>query len=366
MPPIHIMIKPVSGACNLHCRYCFYADEVSHRMTPSYGILQPDTMQALIRKAFLYADDGITFSFQGGEPTLAGVDFYRRFLKTVSEYNTRRLPVSYSVQTNATLLSDELCALFAEHRFLIGVSLDGTKATHDALRTDQSGKGTHDAVQRGIALLKKHKVDFNILCVVTKEVADNARAVWKALAPYGHIQFIPCIDGLDGVAMPFSLDAERYGRFLVEIFDLYRAAFFSSSPVEERRMDNYLAMLLGYPPEHCGMCGECGVYFLCEADGSIFPCDFYVLDAWKLGNIRETSFARMVKGEVMQRFQAEGRQLPEDCRSCKYVTICRGGCRRDREPTLTANRFCESYKYFFDRRLADLSALADAVRSNMS
>lgn len=365
MPPIHIMIKPVSGACNLHCRYCFYADEVSHRATPSYGVMQPDTMQTLIRKAFLYAEDAISFSFQGGEPTLASIGFYRSFIKTVGEYNTRGLQISYSLQTNATLLTDELCALFAEHHFLIGVSMDGTEATHNALRTDTDGNGTHAAVLHGIALLKKHKVDFNILCVVTKEVADNVRAVWKALAPFGHIQFIPCIDALDGTEMSFSLDAKRYGEFLVEVFDLYRSSFFSASPVRERRMDNYLSMFLGYPPEHCGMSGECGVYFLSEADGSIFPCDFYALDAWKLGNIRETSFARMVKGETMQRFRVEGGQLPEICRTCKYVAICRGGCRRDREPTLQANRFCESYKYFFDRRLDDLRALAAAVRSNM-
>ena len=365
MPPIHIMIKPVSGACNLRCRYCFYADELARRAKPSPGVMDRETVRALIRKAFIYADGAVTFSFQGGEPTLAGASFYRFFIDEVSRCNTRGLPVSYGLQTNATLLTDELCELFAKHGFLIGVSLDGPKEIHDALRGDAAGGGSYDAVRRGIALLRRHRAEFNVLSVLTREAAGRIGEVWEELSPYGYLQFIPCIDALDGKAAPWSLDPETYGRALVEIFDRYRDAFFSSSPVRERRMDNYLSMLLGYPPEHCGMSGRCGVYFLCEADGGVYPCDFYALDEWKLGNIRETSFARMEAGPAAKRFAAEGSRRPEKCRDCRYLFLCGGGCRRDREPSLTENRFCESYRYFFDRRLAGMRALADAVRKRM-
>ena len=362
MPPIHVMLKPVSGACNLRCRYCFYADEAAHRAAASYGVMSEETARTLIRKTFLYADDAVTFSFQGGEPTLAGLEFFRAFVKTVGEYNTRRLRVDYSLQTNATLLDDAFCAFFREQGFLVGVSLDGTAETHDAQRVDPSGGGTHEAVLHGISLLQKHGVEFNILCVVTRAVADSLPAVWRALAPFGHLQFIPCIDGLDGEATADSLDAARYGKMLVEAFDLYRAAFFTAAPVRERRMDNWLSMLLGYPPEACGMTGACGVYFLCEADGSIFPCDFYALDEWKLGSICESSFARLVKSDAMRRFQEEGSRQPAACADCRYFPLCRGGCRRDREPSLTANRFCESYQYFFDRRFDALESLALEVQ----
>ena len=364
MPPLHIMIKPVSGACNMQCRYCFYADEANHRSTASFGIMQSDTMNTLVRKAVIYAEGRVTFSFQGGEPTVAGVEFYRDFVKTVSEYNVRGLSVSYSLQTNATLLTDEFCAFFAKHGFLIGVSLDGTKEIHDSLRTCADGKGTYSSVMYGIELLQKHGVEFNILCVMTKSVAENIKEVWKSLSVYGNIQFIPCIDGLDGKAAQFSLDAESYGNALIEIFDLYKAAFSTSSPVRERRMENYIAMLLGYPPEHCGMLGRCGVYFLCEADGSVFPCDFYVLDEWKIGNVNETSFARMVKSDVMQRFWHEGMEVPAKCRACEYFMLCRGGCRRDREG-LCENRFCQSYKHFFKNRLPNMKALAEIAKKNM-
>ncbi len=348
--------------CNMHCRYCFYVDEASHRMTSSFGRMCDDTVNTLVRKAFVYADGAVSFTFQGGEPLLAGLDFYRTFVKTVGEYNTRRISVSYALQTNATLLDDGFCAFFAEHGFLIGVSLDGTRDIHDSLRRDRYGEGTHSSVMSGIRLLQKHNVDFNILCVVTKLVAENISKAWRELSKYGHLQFIPCIDGLSGETSDFSICAEDYGKALVEIFDLYRAAFFTASPVRERRMDNYLSMLLGYLPEHCGMSGRCGQYFLCEADGGVYPCDFYVLDEWLMGNINETSFARMAKSDTMQRFLEEGSSFSDTCKGCKYFALCFGGCRRDREPSLDKNRFCESYKYFFDRRLADMQRLAAAIK----
>ena len=352
MPPISIMIKPVSGACNLQCRYCFYADEATHRQTLSYGVMQSETVRNLVRKAFIYSDDAISFTFQGGEPLLAGIEFFKSFVNCVSEYNTKRLQISFSVQTNGTLLDDEFCAFFAENNFLVGVSLDGTKEIHDSLRGN-----SYDDTMKGIRCLQKHSVEFNILCVLTNNIADNLQDVWKALAPFRYIQFIPCIDGFYGESYPYSLDAATYGKALVKIFDLYKTALYSGAPISERRIDNYLSLLAGFPPEHCGMSGECGMYFLCEADGSIFPCDFYVLDEWKLGNINETSFMRMDKGDIMSRFQSEGRQIPDECHNCKYFLFCRGGCRRDREPTLLTNRFCESYKYFFDKRLDDMKSL---------
>ncbi|MBQ7171680.1 MAG: SPASM domain-containing protein [Clostridia bacterium] len=362
MPPIHIMVKPVSGSCNLRCRYCFYADETSRRAEPCRGVMGEETVRALIRKAFFYADGAVTFSFQGGEPTLAGAGFYRSFLAEVGRSNTRGLPVAFALQTNATALTDELCELFSQNGFLVGVSLDGPKEIHDALRADAGGAGSYDAVRRGIALLRRHRADFNLLCVLTEGSAARIGEVWEELAPFGHLQFIPCLDALDGKETAFSLRAETYGRALVEIFDRYRAAFFSSAPVRERRMDNYLSILLGYPPEHCGMSGRCGVYFLCEADGSVYPCDFYALDEWKLGNVCESSFARMAASPAAKRFAEEGSRRPERCRDCRYLFLCGGGCRRDREPGLTENRFCESYRFFFDRRLGELRALAEAVK----
>ncbi len=360
MPPLSVMIKPVSGACNLACKYCFYADESANRAVPCYGTMNADTVRNLVRKAFIYADRSVSFAFQGGEPLLAGVEFYRKFISTVNSYNSRNLPVGYSVQTNATLLTDEYCSFFSENGFLVGVSLDGTEETHDANRIYAGGGGTYADVKRGIALLKKHRVEFNILCVLTNGLTDRIRSVWKELSEYGHLQFIPCIEPFGAQGTPL-LSAEAYGKALVEIFDMYEKTQLTASPVRERRLDNYLYILSGLPPQQCGMAGGCGISFLCEADGSIFPCDFYALDEWKLGNINETSFARMENGETMQSFLAKGLELPSACRECKYLPICRGGCKRDREPDNAANRFCESYKYFFDNRIDKMQMLAKRI-----
>ena len=210
---------------------------------------------------------------------------------------------------------------------------------------------------RGIRLLRRHGVEFNILCVLTNAACEQIRAVWQALAPYGHVQFIPCLDPLDAHGAHL-LDADRYGEALVTVFDLYRDAFFTAAHVSERRMDNYLSILLGYLPESCDMAGKCGTYFLCEADGSVYPCDFYALDAWRLGNIRETSFARMLHSDAAARFCARGDELPADCRACEYLFLCRGGCRRDREPDYAVSRYCMAYKTLFERRLPAMRALA--------
>ena len=366
MPPLSMMMKPVSSACNMRCRYCFYADVAAHRAQASYGVMSAQTTETLIRKAFLYADQSVSFAFQGGEPTLAGVDYYRNFLSLVKKYNSRGLQVSYALQTNALALTDEMCALFREHHFLLGVSLDGCRETHDALRPDARGEGTYDRVLQGIALLRKHGVDFNILCVVTQQVAARPHAVWNALKEYGYLQFIPCIDDFEGDANPYSLRPEAYGRFLINTFDDYEKAMRAGRPVSERRFDNYLSILLGQRPELCGMTGQCGLYFLVEADGGVYPCDFYVLDAYRLGNIHETSFARMEKSAQSVDFRRSSLQLPEACRACKWLSMCRGGCRRDRQATLESalgeNRFCESYRMFFESCFDRMRALAASIR----
>ncbi|MEG2207437.1 MAG: anaerobic sulfatase maturase [Clostridia bacterium] len=366
MPPLSMMIKPVSSACNLRCKYCFYCDVSNHRETACYGKMEGTTLRALVRRAFIYADGSVSFAFQGGEPLLAGLGFYQEFLALVKEYNTRSLPVSYALQTNALTLDDEMAELFHHNNFLLGVSLDGCRETHDALRIDADGHGSYERALEGIALLRRHKVAFNILCVVTRQVAQQVDAVWKELAPYGFVQFIPCIDGFDGEKSEFSINSEEYGQFLTRCFLLYEAAYRAGQPVSVRNFDNYLGLLLGQQPELCGMSGRCGLYFLVESDGGVYPCDFYVLDEWRLGNVNDTSLARMAKSEVSNRFRDLSLRLPERCAACEWRALCRGGCRRDREPfvgdTPGENRFCESYRTFFSQCGTTLTLLAKRIK----
>ncbi len=353
MPPLSIMIKPVSGLCNMRCAYCFYEDVSEHRQVKSLGRMDLETLEMLIRRAFAYADGSVSFAYQGGEPTLAGLDFYRTAMRLQAKYNTRGLRVDNALQTNGLLITDEFAAFLAEHKFLVGVSLDGSRETHDALRRDAGGAGTYDRALAGIERLKAHGVPFNILCVVTKEIAERGAETFDALAPYGYMQFIPCLDGFDEAPGLHALTAEAYGEFLKVTYDRYERQMRRGKPVSVRIFDNYLQMLAGYPPELCGMRGVCGRYFLVEADGSVYPCDFYVLDEWRLGNVREDSFARLARAAVGDTFVRRSAAPDPECLACQWKDLCRGGCRRDREPFLEAdgrfarNRFCAGYQAFF-------------------
>ena len=349
----------------MRCKYCFYHDVSAHRETPDYGPMTHETMRKLIRRAFVYADGSVSFFFQGGEPTLAGACYYRDFLREVRNCNSRHLPVSYALQTNGYAVSDELLTLFAENRFLLGVSMDGTEDMHDALRKDAGGRGTYRRVKNTLEKLRAFGIPYNILCVVTAETARRGRETWEALREHRFLQFIPCIDGLEGEKGAYSLSPEAYGRFLMETFGLYEKAYYSGSPVSERRFDNYLSILAGLRPEECGMSGRCGLYYAIESDGSVYPCDFYVLDKWRMGNINTSSFAKLEKSPQSEAFRSMSLKLPEKCSRCGYLTLCRGGCRRDREPFRddlpNENRFCESYRMLFDTCMSRLRSLTEKV-----
>ena len=352
MPPISVLIKPASSLCNMRCKYCFYADITDNREVKSYGIMSEETLENLIKKAFEYASGSATFAFQGGEPTLAGLDFYRKLLEFEKKYNVNKIPVQNAIQTNGFIIDEEWAKFLADNKFLVGLSMDGTKDIHDSLRIDAAGKGTFARVQKTARLFNKLGVEFNILCVVNNFIARSPKKVYDSLKEYGFIQFIPCLDTFDGEKKVFSLTPERYTEFLKVTFNEYYKDFCAGHPISVRNFDNYIGMLLGRPPENCAMAGVCTCYTVVEGDGSVFPCDFYVLDEWKLGNINENSFAELITGDMAKKFVGVSTHRNEECKECRWYPLCRGGCRREREPiidgTPSLNRFCECYKKFFD------------------
>lgn len=358
------MVKPVSGACNLACDYCFYRDVALHRAQLNYGRMTLDTLEVLIRRACAYADDQLSFAFQGGEPMLAGLSFYQDVVRLQRKYNTRNVPISNAIQTNGILLNDEWAAFFRENHFLVGVSLDGTQTLHDLHRITAQGEGTYDAVMNGIQCLQRQKTDFNILCVITQEATKYGYEIYDTLQRYGYLQFIPCIDSFDATQQNTPL-SDAYATFLSSTFERYERAFYRGKMISIRTFDNYLSILLGRQPENCAMRGVCGRYYLLEADGGIYPCDFYVLDEWRMGNIHETNFKRLASSPVAERFVARSLRLPEQCQACQWRYLCRGGCSRDCEPITEGqrqlNQYCESYKQFFLTYEARLKKMAQRI-----
>ena len=354
MPPLSILLKPASSGCNLRCAYCFYADEAGARTVPNYGLMSREVSRALIEKAAGAAEGSVSFLFQGGEPTLAGLDFYRDFTERVGQAVPRGLAVRYALQTNGTLLDGDWCRFLRENRFLAGLSLDGSRDCHDRFRRDGAGKGTYDRVVRAARLMEREGVEFNVLTVVTGYLARHIRSVFTALcgAGFRFQQYIPCLDPLmeERGGQGYSLGPAQYGTFLKALFDLWYGELERGRYWSIRYFDNLLWMLDGREPEQCSMTGRCSLQYLVEADGSVYPCDFYGLDEYRLGNILENSWAELDRAREELGFLRESRRVPAECRECQWYPLCRNGCRRDRlegPEGLGQNYYCAAYRDFF-------------------
>jgi len=352
---LSIMIKPSSSNCNMRCSYCFYLDISKKRAQRSYGFMNIDLLEVIVQKAFAEAQEEVTFAFQGGEPTLAGLDYFENFIRYEGKYNHKNIKINHAIQTNGILIDQEWARFLAKNHFLVGISLDGPKSIHDSYRMDNQGRGTYQRVIDGIENLKRHQVDFNILSVVTSQLARHAHQVYRFFQKKGfkYIQFIPCLFplGESPNQYPYSLTPERYGNFLKTIFDLWYHNVGNHEFVSIRYFDNLLQMMLGYPPEACDMTGHCSCQFIIEANGGVYPCDFYVLDQWYLGNIRAQSFTQLFDSPTAQQFIQSSTYVDPACRECPWFPLCRGGCRRWREPFVDGkprlNYLCPAYKDFF-------------------
>ena len=357
MPILNLLIKPASGSCNMRCRYCFYADEGKNREQATYGIMSEETMHAMVDRAMKFADRECMMMFQGGEPTLAGLSFFRSLVEYLSAHpNPKNIRVRYAIQTNGYVIDKEWAAFLAKHRFLVGISLDGGKEVHDRYRVDVQGKGTYNRVMSTIRLLEKYRVEYNILTVVTATTARSGRKIYEFFKKngFGWQQYIECLDPIGEIPgnQEFSLTPQRLEQFLKDVFDAWYLDWKSGRYVYNRYFENLLMILNRQMPENCSMRGTCGKQWVVEADGSVYPCDFYALDEWKLGNLNTDDFEQMDKMRETLGFIKWSEQVPDECRTCSWYGLCRNGCRRNREPvtaqSTNVNYFCSAYKHFFE------------------
>ena len=357
MPPISLLIKPASGNCNMRCKYCFYADETAKRKNPSRGIMSSQTMKRLVDQAFTYADGYCSFAFQGGEPSLAGLSFFRTFTEYVKHHpNRKNIDIQYSFQTNGYDLDEEWMKWFSENHVLVGVSLDGPEELHDRYRIDHQGKGTFQRVMSTIRLLEQYHVDYNILSVVTSAAARQGRETDRFFKKNGfsYQQYIECLDPIGEVPgkREYSLTPDAYEEFLKQIFDAWYLELKAGHYIYNRYFENLMLIIADQGVESCNMRGVCGAQWVIEADGSVYPCDFYALDQWYLGNICTDTFEEMETERQKLGFIQWSRQIPEECRACRYFPLCRNGCRRNREPVTAEstqkNYFCPAYKGFLE------------------
>ncbi len=372
------MAKPTGSACNLHCDYCFFLKK--ENLYPGSSFRMSDEVHEAYIRQLLEAHQvpQVTVAWQGGEPTLMGLDFFRRTVELQKKYQKPGTRIENTFQTNAVLINDEWCQFFHENNFLIGLSLDGPQKLHDLYRKDRGGQGTFERVLRAARLLQKHKVEFNILCTVNSKNAAHPLEVYRFFRDElgaHYIQFIPIVerDNETGYqegskVTDRSVKPEQFGRFLIAIFDEWVRKDVGNTFV--LNFDGALAGWLGMAGTVCIFGPTCGLGMALEHNGDLYSCDHFVEPNHYLGNILKTPMIDLVASEKQRRFgQGKKDSLPRYCRDCEFLSICNGECPKNRfletpdgEPGL--NYLCAGYKAFFKHADKPMRIMADLLRRN--
>lgn len=331
------LVKPASSLCNLKCSYCFYCDEASTREKNCNSIMSEKTAENLIKKMFDFCgtNSALTFMFQGGEPLLAGLDFFKKFAETAEKLKTDGSVINYSLQTNGTLITEDFCRFFKEHNFLIGVSVDGEKELHDKQRSQ-----SFDKAMQGIELLKKHSVDFNILSVITAETDAAKLFKFYTEHDFRNVQPIYCLDPLSGEKAEYSLGAKQLARFKKRLFNLWFAEVSKGNHFYVRDFDNLLSLLTKGKAEQCGASGRCNAQLVVEADGTCYPCDFYCLDEYECLNINSSDINDILNCEGLKKFFEHDEPKNSLCPTCPVKSVCGGGCKRYRSLYNQLSGYC--------------------------
>ena len=362
-----VLLKPASSLCNMRCKYCFYSEVSTQRKTASHGIMTRETVKAVIDSIFKELSDGdeVSFAFQGGEPTLAGLSFFKDFVSIVQSRRSGVF-VNFSMQTNGLLLDELWCEFLSKNKFLTGLSLDGDY--HDNNRIDASGCGTFNRVLKSMQLLDKYKVEYNILCVLTNRSARYPQKMWNFILKHNikYIQFIPCLSDLNRELSPAALKPDRFASFYTELFSFWKKEFMSGNYISVKLFDDLFNLLIKKAVTACGFTGSCPTQIVVESDGSVYPCDFYSLDYWRLGNIKNQTISALKQTEKAKEFSSRDREEETLCISCKYIKICGGGCPKMKSNMYIGDNkaFC-GYKAFLDNsryKIEEVITLLSALK----
>jgi uncharacterized protein len=378
-PRIHVLAKPSGAICNLACSYCFFLDK--ELLYPGSKFRMSDeVLENYIRQLIkAHRSPQVTVAWQGGEPTLMGIDFYRHAIELQERYRKPGMTFENTMQTNGTLLDDEWCQFFKENDFLIGISIDGPQEIHDSYRVDKKGQGTFDKVMRGLRLLQKHDVEYNVLTTINRINADHPLEVYCFLrdeARTDWIQFIPVVDRVDEEGHTISQKGsrvssqsvlpEQFGSFLSRIFDEWvrndvGRVFVQTFEASARRW-------LSLPSGMCVFEETCGIGLALEHNGDLYSCDHFVEPDYLLGNILEKEILELAASERQYRFGQNKRdKLPQICRECDVLFACQGECPKNRLLTTLAsepglNYLCEGWKAFFHHIDFPMQIIAGLIR----
>lgn len=367
MNPFSLLIKPVSADCNLRCTYCFYIDHL--KKIEKKPRMSDKVLETMISSYMQTNQKNIySFGWQGGEPTLMGLGFWENVINLQKKYAPKGAVISNGLQTNGTLITDSLAKFFGEYKFLLGVSLDGPSYLHDYYRKTIGQTSTHNLVMRGIDILRKYRVEFNILILVNNVNVKRASEVYNYLKDkeFNYHQYIPCVEyDKFGNPQPFSINGDEWGAFLCEIFDQWIKE--DINRISIRLFDSILEYLVHGKYNVCYMGSDCCQYFVVEYDGNIYPCDFYVRDALLLGNVLEDKWEEIQKSPIYLQFGKNKSSWKEKCKKCSYLNICHGDCQKFRlgnpQNSHISSVLCEGWKKFYTHALTQLKLISENIKN---
>jgi uncharacterized protein len=372
----HIMAKPTGSACNLDCAYCFFLKKEGLYPGSSFRMSE-EILEAYIKQLLeAHRVPQVTVAWQGGEPTLMGLDFFRRSLELQEKYRRPGTVIENTFQTNGVLLDEEWCRFFRENGFLIGLSIDGPKELHDFYRKDKGGQGTWERAVKAARLLQKHGVAFNVLCTVNSRNADHPLEVYRFFRDeldVHYLQFIPIVERKNESGFQEgdeitdrSVSPGKWGRFLIEIFDEWVRR--DVGTIFVLNFDGALAGWLGMAGTLCIFGPTCGQGMALEHNGDLYSCDHFVEPDYYLGNIMQTPLIELVDSGKQHKFGQDKRDnLSRSCRQCQYLFACNGECPKNRftktkDGDRNGNYLCSGYKAFFAHSDRPMRIMADLLR----
>ncbi|MFX0058052.1 MAG: anaerobic sulfatase maturase [Candidatus Heimdallarchaeota archaeon] len=351
MKPFQLLIKPVSFDCNLRCTYCFYLRVENLYTTSKHPRMSYDTLERIISEFLGFRFKESIFGWQGGEPTLAGLNFFNKVVNFQQKYGESGQIIGNAFQTNGILINDEWCEFFNKFKFLVGLSLDGPKAIHDRYRKSKGEKSVWQKVMNAADDLRRNNVEFNILCVISRSNVNRVREIYDFFIENGfyYLQFIPALEiDQSGKRASFSINSSQYGKFLCELFSLWCK---DPDKASIRLFSSILAYHHGAPRGLCVLEENCADYLLVEWNGDVYPCDFFAQEEERLGNLGEISLSEL-KNKRDNNFGLRKQNLSKECLNCDWVNLCHGGCLKDKNfpdnPHPDRSFYCEGYKKFFE------------------
>lgn len=370
--PFRLLIKPIGPVCNLDCEYCFYLDKEKLYPKRHSFRMSDETLKTLTKQYIDAQPEGmptLNFAWQGGEPTLLGVEFFRKALQYQKEFARPGMTITNAMQTNGTLIDDEWGEFLSENKFLVGISIDGPMKLHDRLRKTKTGEGSFNQVKRGVEFLRKYNVEHNFLCVINSHNGEHPTKVYDTLKRLGaeFIQFIPIVehDHFE-VAKPGkpkrvkisknSVKPTQFGKFLNAVFDEWSKK--DIGKVFIRNFEDVIAKMANAPSSMCIHAPVCGRNLAVEHDGTVYSCDHFVFPQFKQSNLTETPLHEIVESEQQVSFGTDKQAtLTDACKQCEYLKLCHGGCPAHRindigERDMKHNYLCEGYKIYYKHTAA--------------